>query len=186
MGCNQSKHSDIQKSQEPRTRQSVSCGKDQKASSSSISNSVPISPTSEKGKEFSSTFQLGTSVTDKREAERDYFQNIIAVTQSNFIDVSSAVIPLGGHDAATRSKDYSKYLNDWASFVQKSQLHAIPNSSIHSSDPIITNLLSTNTIGQNEREFVIQCCATLRASFLSMKVVDCGELVVSFPEVKVQ
>jgi len=172
MGCNLSKSEDIQKSQEPRTRD---IPHNPGFTSRPISSSLLLS-------EEDLTNKMVGSYTEARELENEnYFKKIVDKAAYKFIDVGGSIsTTLEAADVAERSRDYNMHIVNIK--IPPSWLNQLPTPSKHIRSA--TEMLVTPTLTQGDIDLVIKCSeAFSQAVKNGLRITECGQIVVPFPSI---
>ena len=170
MGCNGSKQDDVHNSRQRAGQETPS-----KTASMKIGGGQAAAPDNTEN-----TAILGTSYTDQRQAEQDYFKEIIDRTAQSFIDVSSVPVAIDKKDAQDRSKEYVAQLSEASSTAAMrslQNLHSLPNTS---GSNITSAMLSEETrLTSNDVELIRKSldAVVLAAQF---KVKDVGDIIIPF------
>eukprot|EP01098_Paradermamoeba_levis_P004774 TRINITY_DN2039_c0_g1_i1.p1 TRINITY_DN2039_c0_g1~~TRINITY_DN2039_c0_g1_i1.p1 ORF type:complete len:200 (-),score=59.94 TRINITY_DN2039_c0_g1_i1:35-559(-) len=171
MGCNSSKNQDIKN--EERTKVAPQLPKP--------SQTQPIGLEEDKEK-LENKLKAVQSYTEQKLNEIDWAKDIIDRTAQNLIDISLSTLvvePKGIHN----HRDYSKLLSVGAraTLLVPFSLPLASKNPNHS----LSSLLSEDcdTTSATSIDFVESNSSALMSELVGMQIRDCGELVVSFPDI---
>ena len=125
---------------------------------------------------------LGSSYTDQRQAEQDYFRDIIDRTAQNFIDVSSVPVAIDKKDASDRTKEYLQLLAQApaTSVASLNKLYSLTtnNNSMNSTAAMLSEETRLTT---NDVEMIGKSLENVVA-VSQFKVKDCGDIIIPFTD----
>eukprot|EP00128_Syssomonas_multiformis_P002580 Colp12_sorted_trinity150504_noHs@29104 len=176
MGCNQSTAKDVKES-----RQRGQSKAQPAASSTPTKPIARLAP----GVASENEDNLGTSYTDKRVGEQDFFKEIISRTAENFIDVSQASAPatIGTKEAAEKEQGYKELIKTATVDTKKLRdLFSLPVPA-SGADPVAV-LSAPTALTKQEADSLASACAALSSAIIGFEVKGVSNLVATLPDIQ--